>query len=103
MTALQEYIERFRGGEPGTLFQSREGRALPSHALNVLMKRIADRAGLSKVHPHRFRHTFATWAIRAKAREIDVQALLGHSSLTMVQRYAPDLLIRAGSGGSQLL
>lgn len=34
------------------------------------------------------RHTFATWAIRANAREIDVQSLLGHSSLAMVQRHA---------------
>ena len=46
------------------------------------------RTGLRKLHPHRFRHTFATWAIRSGAREIDVQSLLGHASLTMVQRYA---------------
>lgn len=42
----------------------------------------------SKVHPHRFRHTFATWAIESGAREIDVQMLLGHSDLTMTHRYA---------------
>ena len=53
-----------------------------------LTRRVAVRVGLLKVHPHRFRHTFATWAIRSQAREIDVQILLGHSSLTMVQRYA---------------
>ena len=41
-----------------------------------------------KVHPHRFRHTFATWAIQSGAREIDVQMLLGHSDLAMVQRYS---------------
>ena len=38
--------------------------------------------------PHRFRHTFATWAIGSGAREIDVQMLLGHADLTMTQRYA---------------
>ena len=43
---------------------------------------------MAKVHPHRFRHTFATWAIESGAREIDVQMLLGHSDLTMTQRYA---------------
>ena len=32
--------------------------------------------------------TFATWAIESGAREIDVQMLLGHSDLTMTQRYA---------------
>ncbi len=40
------------------------------------------------MHPHRFRHTFATWAIQSGAREIDVQLLLGHSDLAMVQRYS---------------
>ena len=38
--------------------------------------------------PHRFRHTFATWAIRVDARELDVQYLLGHSSPMMVRRYS---------------
>ena len=40
------------------------------------------------MHPHRFRHTFATWAIQSGEREIDVQMLLGHSDLAMVQRYS---------------
>ena len=36
----------------------------------------------------RIRHTFATWAIRVNARELDVQYLLGHSSPMMVRRYS---------------
>ena len=45
-------------------------------------------AGVAQANPHRFRHTFATWAIRASARELDVQYLLGHSSPMMVRRYS---------------
>ena len=86
--ALREYMDSYRGVEPGALFRSSKGEALATHTLNVILPRVADKAGLAKVHPHRFRHTFATWAIRANAREIDVQSLLGHSSLAMVQRYA---------------
>ena len=56
--------------------------------LEVLRRRLAERVGVKKVFPHRFRHTFATWAIESGAREIDVQMLLGHSDLTMTQRYA---------------
>ena len=66
----------------------RSGKGLHSLALNVLFNKLGQQAGVTHVHPHRFRHTFATWAIRSQAREIDVQSLLGHSSLTMVQRYA---------------
>ena len=88
--ALRECVKMYRGAEPGpgALFRSCKGEALRSHALNVILQRVASRLGLKKVHPHRFRHTFATWAIRAAAREVDVQALLGHSSMAMVRRYS---------------
>ena len=29
---------------------------------------------MSQVNPHRFRHTFATWAIRVNARELDASS-----------------------------
>jgi hypothetical protein len=45
-------------------------------------------AGVTRVHAHRFRHTFATWAIENQARELDVQYLLGHSTPDMVRRYS---------------
>ena len=45
------------------------------------------RAGVGQVTPT-VRHTFATWAIRVNARELDVQYLLGHSSPMMVRRYS---------------
>jgi len=53
-----------------------------------MLRRLAERAGVPHVNPHKFRHTFATWAIEAQAREIDVQFLLGHSSPAMVRRYS---------------
>ncbi|MBK6317867.1 MAG: site-specific integrase [Dehalococcoidia bacterium] len=34
------------------------------------------------------RHTFATWAIESGARGDSMEMLLGHSDLTMTQRYA---------------
>ncbi len=43
---------------------------------------------MADAHAHRFRHTFATWAIENHAREIDVQYLLGHSTSAMVRRYS---------------
>ncbi len=88
LAALRDYLDRFRGHGPGPLFQTVDGRPLRNQHLNVLFSRFALEAGVPSVYPHRFRHTFATWAIRAQARELDVQYLLGHSSSAMVRRYS---------------
>ncbi len=84
--ALRGYLA-FRGEHAGPFFQTREGDRMRPQGLVVLYQRLGQRAGVEKVHPHRFRHTFATVAIRAAAREIDVQHLLGHSTSAMVRRY----------------
>ncbi len=87
--ALLEYVARFRGEEDGSLFRTSIGMDMAGpHTLNTLLRRIGLEAKVGGVHPHRFRHTFATWAIESGAREIDVQMLLGHSDLTMPHRYA---------------
>ena len=86
--AGRDYLGRYRGLGRGRLFLTRAGKAMASaHTLNVLLARLGARAGVATVYPHRFRHPFATWAIESGAREIDVQLLLGHSSLAMTQRY----------------
>ena len=80
---------RFRASGEGALFLTSAGqRTASAGTLEVLLRRLGARAGVNRVHPHRFRHTFATWAIESGAREIDVQMLLGHADLTMTQRYA---------------
>ena len=106
--ALRAYIEGFRSDVPGRLFLTSKGDAMRgAGTLEVLLRRIGDRAGVAKVHPHRFRHTFATWAIESGAREIDVQLLLGHSDLTMTQHYArtytSEQAVRAHSALSPVL
>ncbi len=84
--ALQRYLA-LRAAAAGPLFQTRRGTRMRGQGLVVLYQRLGRRAGVEHVHPHRFRHTFATMAIRAAAREIDVQHLLGHSTSAMVRRY----------------
>ena len=92
--ALAWYLE-IRGGEPGPLFLAashlgvlKPAVALQPNGLKQMLRRLGRRAGVAKVHAHRFRHTFATWAIAHDARELDVQHLLGHSSPDMVRRYS---------------
>ena len=83
-----------RGTAPGPLFVAarygrlNDGVRLRPNGLKQLLRRLGRATGIPRVHAHRFRHTFATWAIAHDARELDVQHLLGHSSPEMVRRYS---------------
>jgi integrase/recombinase XerD len=87
--ALFHYLESYRRYRPGRLFVSMKGKSpLQPNAVKQVLRRLGRQAAVSKVHAHRFRHTFATWAIEQDARELDVQYLLGHSTPDMVRRYS---------------
>jgi integrase len=77
-------IELRRADEP--LWAGEQG-ALQRNGLQQLLERIGKRAGVTKVNPHRFRHTFALWFLRADGDRGTLQELLGHTDIRMVQRY----------------
>ncbi len=83
--ALGHFIARWRPA--GTLLTSRLGRALRPAALRRILARGGGRAGISGLHAHRFRHTFALRYLEAGGDVFTLQRLLGHSTLDMVQRY----------------
>jgi integrase/recombinase XerC/integrase/recombinase XerD len=90
---LSAYLAE-RGLRAGPLFcASTHGNLRPEAALQTngvkqLLRRLGRKTGIAKVHAHRFRHSFATWAIQQGARELDVQLLLGHASPDMTRRYS---------------
>jgi integrase len=53
-----------------------------------------NRAGLSDVHPHRFRDTFAVDMLARGASPYDVVKLLGDTVATMEKHYAPFVKLR---------
>jgi integrase len=61
---------------------------LGDSGITLMLRRRCDRAGVDRVHPHQFRHTFAHTFLAAGGNEGDLMLLAGWSSRQMVSRYA---------------
>ena len=71
------------------VFAKQPGGKPPSGAsVRGYLKRLRERAGITKpITPHKLRHTYATNLLNVGAELVDIQALLGHVSLTTTQIY----------------
>ncbi len=57
------------------------------HAAYWALRRLADRCGVPKTHPHRFRDTFAVRFLENGGGVDNLQVLLGHSDIQTTLRY----------------
>jgi len=91
--AIEAYLRNrdafVKNGDPGYLFLSVNGKKLDASAVYRLTRNLCQAAGikLDGIHPHVFRHTFATHLLQKGVSVRVVQDLLGHSSLTTTSRY----------------
>ena len=84
--ALDTYLATRRGlGPEHPLFVSWRGR-ITKQVMVLLCKRVSLRIG-RRLHPHLFRHTFATELLNRRADLRVIQKLLGHESLATTEIY----------------
>lgn len=90
MYHLKKYIKTRTDAVPALFVTERQPyRRLTDKAIQRAVKKIAERSEVAKnVHPHVFRHTFATLMLNNGAELVAVQGLLGHVDPSTTLIYA---------------
>ena len=84
--AINAYINSRTDNSP-YLFPSRNGKGITAQGVRFLLNEIGKRAGVNKVHPHRFRRTAATMALRHGMSIEMVSKMLRHDKLQTTMIY----------------
>ncbi|MFW6060870.1 MAG: site-specific tyrosine recombinase [Phycisphaeraceae bacterium] len=93
LAAVQRYEQELRprlvreDKPTDRLFVSRSGSPITRVVVWQIVRRHAERAGLTGIHPHLLRHSFATHLLAGGADLRVVQELLGHSNIQTTQIY----------------
>lgn len=81
-------MENVKDSERDYLFLSNRGKHISRITIFVLIKDLAEKAGITKnISPHTFRHSFATHLLEGGADLRSIQEMLGHESILTTEIY----------------
>ena len=85
---LKQYLESRTDDNPALFVGTRAPhKRLTKSGIRNILKKVGNAAGVSKVHPHRFRRTSATDLLRMGMPIEQVQELLGHVKIETTRIY----------------
>ncbi|MBQ9771112.1 MAG: site-specific tyrosine recombinase XerD [Lentisphaeria bacterium] len=93
LQAVERYLTKVRplhkkSSETTALFLSYRGKPLDRERIWMIVKETAKQAGIEKeIHPHTFRHSFATHLLSNGADLRMIQEMLGHADISTTQIY----------------
>lgn len=83
---LKRYLDGRKDDLPA-LFVGQRGERLEPSGVRYMLREVRKRCGVDRVHPHKFRRTFATNLINRGMPIQDVAAILGHSKIDTTMGY----------------
>lgn len=89
--SIEQYLEKFKPLKSKShpyLIVNMKGDPITERGVRYLLKDVVERtAGVTEIHPHKLRHTFATHLLNQGADLRTVQSLLGHVNLSTTGKY----------------
>ena len=85
--AFSQYLRVWDWEEDSFMFPGSHNEQIQSHTLELSIRKYNLARGVTKTSTHLFRHTFAKNYILAGGSMMQLQAILGHSTLDMTRKY----------------
>ena len=85
--AIEDYLMERTDNNPYLFGGRKEDQSASVRTIERMLKIIGDRAGVEDVHPHKFRHTAATQALRKGMKLEIVSKMLRHANINTTMKY----------------